>query len=80
MERNDLVLYLDIPEFSEALHASKWRTDIVLPQAGDNICPENLLSEKTLAMLETVSAGGRFRITADEQTNGEQRREALQDA
>ena len=57
MERNDLVLYLDIPEFSEALHASKWRTDIVLPQAGDNICPENLLSEKTLAMLETVSAG-----------------------
>ena len=48
MERNDLVLYLDIPEFSEALHASKWRTDIVLPQAGDNICPENLLSEKTL--------------------------------
>ena len=57
MERNELVLYLDIPEFSEALHASKWRTDIVLPQAGDNICPENLLSEKTLAMLETVSAG-----------------------
>ena len=57
MERNDLVLYLDIPEFSEALYASKWRTDIVLPQAGDNICPENLLSEKTLAMLETVSAG-----------------------
>ena len=54
MERNELVLYLDIPEFSEALHASKWRTDIVLPQAGDNICPENLLSEKTLAMLETV--------------------------
>ena len=52
-----LVLYLDIPEFFEALHASKWRTDIVLPQAGDNICPENLLSEKTLAMLETVSAG-----------------------
>ena len=44
-------------ECSEALHASKWRTDIVLPQAGDNICPENLLSEKTLAMLETVSAG-----------------------
>ena len=34
MERNELVLYLDIPEFSEALHASKWRTDIVLPQAG----------------------------------------------
>ena len=59
MERNELVLYLDIPEFSEALHASKWRTDIVLPQAGDNICPENLLSEKTLAMLETVSAGAR---------------------
>ena len=57
MERNDLVLYLDIPEFSEALHVSKWRTDIVLPQAGDNIRPENLLSEKTLAMLETVSAG-----------------------
>lgn len=57
MERNELVLYLDIPEFSEALHASKWRTDIVLPQAGDNIRPENLLSEKTLAMLETVSAG-----------------------
>ena len=57
MERNDLVLYLDIPEFSEALYASKWRTDIVLPQAGDNIRPENLLSEKTLAMLETVSAG-----------------------
>lgn len=57
MERNDLVLYLDIPEFSEALHASKWRTDIVLPQAGDNIHPENLLSEKTLAMLETVSSG-----------------------
>ena len=51
MERNELVLYLDIPEFFEALHASKWRTDIVLPQAGDNICPENLLSEKTLAML-----------------------------
>ena len=25
--------------------------------SGDNICPENLLSEKTLAMLETVSAG-----------------------
>ena len=48
---------IPIPEFSEALHASKWRTDIVLPQAGDNICPENLLSEKTLAMLETVSAG-----------------------
>ena len=33
MERNELVLYLDIPEFSEALYASKWHSDIVLPQA-----------------------------------------------
>ena len=57
MERNDLVLYLDIPEFSEALYASKWHSDIVLPQAGDNIYPESLLSEKVLAMLETVPAG-----------------------
>lgn len=57
MERNDLVLYLDIPEFSEALYASKWHSDIVLPQAGDNIHPESLLSEKILAMLETVPAG-----------------------
>lgn len=56
MERNDLVLYLDIPEFSEALYASKWHSDIVLPQAGDNIYPESLLSEKVLAMLETVPA------------------------
>ena len=45
MERNELVLYLDIPEFSEALYASKWHSDIVLPQAGDNIYPESLLSE-----------------------------------
>lgn len=56
MEQNDLVLYLDIPDFSEALYASKWRTDIVLPQVGDNIYPKNLLSEKVLAMLETVPA------------------------
>ena len=56
MERNELVLYLDIPEFSEALYASKWHSDIVLPQAGDNIYPESLLSEKVLAMLETVPA------------------------
>lgn len=57
MERNNLVLYLDIPEFSEALYASKWHPDAVLPQAGDNIHPESLLSEKVLAMLETVPAG-----------------------
>ena len=56
MERNNLVLYLDIPEFSEALYASKWHPDAVLPQAGDNIHPESLLSEKVLAMLETVPA------------------------
>lgn len=56
MERNELVLYLDIPEFSEALYASKWHPDAVLPQAGDNIHPESLLSEKVLAMLETVPA------------------------
>ena len=29
MERNNLVLYLDIPEFSEALYASKWHPDAV---------------------------------------------------
>lgn len=54
MERNDLVLYLDIPEFSEALYVPKWRSDIVLPQAGDNIRLENLLSEEQLALLEPV--------------------------
>ena len=47
MERNNLVLYLDIPEFSEALYASKWHPDAVLPQAGDNIHPESLLSERS---------------------------------
>lgn len=48
MERNNLVLYLDIPEFSEALYASKWHPDAVLPQAGDNIHPESCCQKRYL--------------------------------
>ena len=54
MERNDMILYFDIPEFSEALYCPWWKPDYMIPQAGGNIRLENLLSEEQLALLELV--------------------------
>lgn len=54
MERNDMILYFDIPEFSESLYCPWWKPGYVIPQAGDNIRLENLLPEEQLALLELV--------------------------